>query len=114
MAAVLVVGALAFVGVRLERLGARGGGDPDHPAHPGGRLRPRSSLPWTKNGQSAIAVPSVGIDVQSGPEQAVPIASLTKMMTAYIILRDHPLTVGQNGPSITITQADLNDYDTTR
>jgi serine-type D-Ala-D-Ala carboxypeptidase (penicillin-binding protein 5/6) len=69
------------------------------------------SLPWPTLGESAIDVPSIGIDVASGPEQPVPVASLTKMMTAYIILHDHPLRVGQNGPRITITQAALNDYD---
>ena len=37
-------------------------------------------------------------------------ASLTKLMTAYVILHDHPLKMGQLGPSITVTQADVNDY----
>jgi D-alanyl-D-alanine carboxypeptidase (penicillin-binding protein 5/6) len=74
------------------------------------------ALPWPTTGQAAFAVPSIGDDVTSGPETPVPIASLTKMMTAYIILHDHPLAVGQNGPTITITQADFNDYngDTTQ
>jgi D-alanyl-D-alanine carboxypeptidase (penicillin-binding protein 5/6) len=71
-----------------------------------------ASLPWSPVGESAVSVPSVGVDVPSGPEHPVPIASLTKMMTAYIILRDHPLRVGKNGPKITINQAELNDYDT--
>ncbi len=69
------------------------------------------SLPWPTTGQAAIAVPSIGIDVTSGPEQPVPIASLTKMMTAYLILRDHPLLAGENGPHITMTQADLDDFE---
>ncbi len=70
------------------------------------------ALPWPATGQSAIAVPAIGIDVTSGPEQAVPIASLTKMMTAYLILRDHPLGPDQNGPNITMTQTDLDDFET--
>jgi serine-type D-Ala-D-Ala carboxypeptidase (penicillin-binding protein 5/6) len=70
------------------------------------------ALPWPAAGQSAVAVPAIGIDVTSGPEQAVPIASLTKMMTAYLILRDHPLQPGENGPDITMTQADLDDFET--
>jgi len=69
------------------------------------------SMPWSPVGESAVAVPSVGIDVPSGPEHSVPIASLTKMMTAYVVLHDHPLAVGQDGPKITINQAELNDYD---
>jgi serine-type D-Ala-D-Ala carboxypeptidase (penicillin-binding protein 5/6) len=68
------------------------------------------TLPWAPTGQSAIAVPSIGIDVESAPEHPAPIASLTKMMTAYVILHDYPLKLGQSGPTITITQADVNDY----
>jgi D-alanyl-D-alanine carboxypeptidase (penicillin-binding protein 5/6) len=71
---------------------------------------PANALPWPATGQAAIAVPSVGIDVASGPEHAAPIASLTKIMTAYIILHDHPIGMHQNGPNITMTQADLDDF----
>jgi serine-type D-Ala-D-Ala carboxypeptidase (penicillin-binding protein 5/6) len=67
-------------------------------------------LPWPPTGEAAVAVPSIGVDQASGPEQSVPIASLTKMMTAYVILHDHPLAPGANGPNIVISQADLDDY----
>ena len=30
-------------------------------------------------------------------------------MTAYVVLRDHPLQVGQDGPTITLTDADVDD-----
>jgi D-alanyl-D-alanine carboxypeptidase (penicillin-binding protein 5/6) len=68
------------------------------------------TLPWPTTGQAAVAVPSIGIDVASGPEQPVPVASLTKMMTAYVVLQDHPLTLDQPGPTITVNQADVDDY----
>ena len=68
-------------------------------------------LPWPTTGQAAVAVPSVGIDVTSGPETPVPIASLTKMMTAFVILHDHPIGPVQNGPSLTMSQTDVNDFD---
>jgi hypothetical protein len=42
---------------------------------------------------------------------SVPIASLTKMANAVVILRDHPLAPGTEGPTITITQADAAEYD---
>jgi serine-type D-Ala-D-Ala carboxypeptidase (penicillin-binding protein 5/6) len=71
---------------------------------------PARTLPWPKTGQAAVAVPSIGIDVASAPEHAAPIASLTKMMTAYIVLRDHPLRRLQNGPRLTMTQTDVNDF----
>ncbi|MGA2305442.1 MAG: hypothetical protein ABSH29_14730 [Acidimicrobiales bacterium] len=68
-------------------------------------------LPWPTTGQAAVAVPSVGVDVTSGPETPVPIASLTKMMTAYVVLHDHPIGPAQNGPSVTMSQTDVNDFD---
>ncbi len=68
------------------------------------------SLPWPGSGQAAVAIPSIGVDEPSGPEKPEPVASLTKLMTAYVILHDHPLKMGQLGPSITVTQADVNDY----
>jgi len=32
-------------------------------------------------------------------------------MTAYLVLRDHPLRLGQDGPTITLTDADVADTD---
>jgi D-alanyl-D-alanine carboxypeptidase (penicillin-binding protein 5/6) len=69
-------------------------------------------LPWAPTGQSAIAIPAIGVGPVSGPEQPVPMASLTKMMTAYVVLHDHPLSPDQDGPSVTITQVDLDDFET--
>jgi D-alanyl-D-alanine carboxypeptidase (penicillin-binding protein 5/6) len=68
-------------------------------------------LPWPSKGQGAIAVPSIGLTAQSGPEAPVPIASLTKMTTAVVILEDHPLPPGAQGPSITVTSGDMAEYD---
>jgi D-alanyl-D-alanine carboxypeptidase (penicillin-binding protein 5/6) len=39
----------------------------------------------------------------------VPIASVAKVMTAYVVLRDHPLEAGQEGPRITLTEEDAVD-----
>jgi len=69
-------------------------------------------MPWPATGEAAVAIPSIGYSAESGPEQSVPIASMTKVMTAYIVLKDHPLTPGQDGPDITITPADAADYTT--
>jgi serine-type D-Ala-D-Ala carboxypeptidase (penicillin-binding protein 5/6) len=68
-------------------------------------------LPWPVVGQGAISVPSIGYADQSGPESAVPIASLTKMTTAVVILRDHPLALGASGPTITITPGMAAQFD---
>jgi serine-type D-Ala-D-Ala carboxypeptidase (penicillin-binding protein 5/6) len=40
----------------------------------------------------------------------VPIASLTKMMTAYLILHDHPLKLGESGPSLRMNAADVAEW----
>jgi D-alanyl-D-alanine carboxypeptidase (penicillin-binding protein 5/6) len=63
-------------------------------------------LPWPATGEAAIAIPELGVSVESGPEAGVPIASLTKIMTAYLILRDHPIAPDAQGPMLTLTAAD--------
>ena len=68
---------------------------------------------WPGYGQAAI---QVGLaQVQAGPNQhPAPIASVAKVMTAYLVLRAHPLLLGQDGPSITLTDADVADTDDRR
>lgn len=68
-------------------------------------------LPWPGKGQGAIAIPSLGYAQQSGPELPVPIASLTKLATAVVVLNDHPVPAGAGGPAITVTAADVAEYD---
>jgi serine-type D-Ala-D-Ala carboxypeptidase (penicillin-binding protein 5/6) len=68
---------------------------------------------WPEHGQAAIQVGRA--QIQPGPNQhASAIASLAKMMTAYLVLRDHPLRRGQDGPAITLTDADVADTDRRR
>lgn len=69
-------------------------------------------LIWPKVGQAAVAVRGVGMVGRSPRERRVPIASLTKMMTAFVVLRDHPLSPGQSGPLIRITASDVAIYET--
>ncbi len=66
---------------------------------------------WPVSGQGALAIPAVGYADQSGPEQPVPIASLTKMTTAVVVLRDHPVPLGSSGPTITITPDEAAQFD---
>ncbi len=67
------------------------------------------TLPWPAVGEGAVAVPGRGLLMQSGPETSVPIASLTKIMTAYLVLRDHPLSPTAQGPGVTMTTNDQNE-----
>ena len=69
-----------------------------------------AALPWPAKGSAAVAVGDQGAVRTSGSTAAAPIASLAKMMTAYLVLQAHPLPTGQPGPSITITGADVQAY----
>jgi D-alanyl-D-alanine carboxypeptidase (penicillin-binding protein 5/6) len=69
------------------------------------------SLPWPSQGQGAVSIPALGFSAQSGSESSVPIASLTKMTNALVILHDHPVAAGADGPAITITADDMAQYD---
>jgi serine-type D-Ala-D-Ala carboxypeptidase (penicillin-binding protein 5/6) len=72
------------------------------------------STVWPAYGQAAF-VKTGQSRVQAGPNQhAAAIASVAKVMTAYLVLRDHPLGPGQDGPTITLTDADVADTDRRR
>ncbi|HEY2327461.1 MAG TPA: hypothetical protein VGH52_08265 [Gaiellaceae bacterium] len=85
--------------IRTERSGVLGAAVP--------------STVWPAYGQAAFI--ESGQSLQAGPNQhEAPIASIAKVMTAYLVLRDHPLRVGQEGPVITLTDADVDDADRRR
>ena len=68
---------------------------------------PAPALPFPKGGQATVGVLGVGTMGSSGGDASLPVASLTKMMTATVILADHPLAEGDEGPLIGITAADV-------
>ncbi|MFD0348871.1 hypothetical protein ACFQ0M_28155 [Kitasatospora aburaviensis] len=59
-------------------------------------------LAWPAKGQSAAEVVGVGSLGSSGTEAPASIASVTKVMNAYLILQAHPLKKGESGPKITV------------
>jgi D-alanyl-D-alanine carboxypeptidase (penicillin-binding protein 5/6) len=68
---------------------------------------------WPADGQTAVQIGQS--QVQAGPNQhAAAIASVAKVMTAYVVLRDHPLRPGEDGPTITLSDADVADTDRRR
>ncbi|MGH9100809.1 MAG: D-alanyl-D-alanine carboxypeptidase family protein [Acidimicrobiales bacterium] len=67
-------------------------------------------LPWPTTGEAAVDVPAVGYRAQSGREEPVPVASLTKIMTAYVVLEDHPLAPGSMGPRVEVTAGDAHQF----
>jgi D-alanyl-D-alanine carboxypeptidase (penicillin-binding protein 5/6) len=74
---------------------------------PGGEA---ARLAWPPQGQAAIALPGRGMVGVHGATRPTPIASVAKVMTAYVVLRDHPLRAGDQGPPITVTPADVAAY----
>lgn len=60
---------------------------------------------------SAItAVGREGVLAQSGSTDALPMASITKIVTALTVLDAHPLAAGESGPTVTMTSADAALY----
>ncbi|KUN21343.1 D-alanyl-D-alanine carboxypeptidase [Streptomyces antibioticus] len=65
----------------------------------------KADVPWPATGQAALEVQGIGSFGSSGEQKPVPIASVAKVMTAYLILRDHPLKGDAKGPMIKVDQA---------
>lgn len=65
---------------------------------------------WPASGQAAVEVEGLPPLGSSGGAAPQPIASLAKIMTAYLALQDAPLKPGQQGYTVTISAADVADY----
>jgi D-alanyl-D-alanine carboxypeptidase (penicillin-binding protein 5/6) len=70
------------------------------------RRSPLLKLPFPAKGEGALAAMGSGVLAASPRERPVPIASMTKMMTAYLTLEAHPLAGQQQGPTEHFTAAD--------
>lgn len=93
VAGTVALGAL----VTLGAVTGTGGHGPVSPQSP--------SLAWPAEGQTSIHVAGLGVRNAPGPRGAqkpVPLASVTKVMTAYVVLRDHPIPPGGTGSRITV------------
>jgi D-alanyl-D-alanine carboxypeptidase (penicillin-binding protein 5/6) len=75
-------------------------------ALPGAAPRPD----WPGRAEAAVGLPGIGLLGAHGGGRPVPIASLAKIMTAYVVLGDHRLPAGGSGPAITVTAADAAAY----
>ncbi len=121
---VVAPGATSFAGdSRLPRVGRHlqpgsPDGPPEKPLAPVAQPRLEAervigtapTLPWPGKGSAAVYVDGFGFLGTHGDEAPRPIGSTAKIMTALLILEDHPLALGQPGPEVTITQQDVADY----
>ncbi|MFG3259376.1 serine hydrolase [Streptomyces sp. NPDC048172] len=69
----------------------------------------KPSMPWPSEGQAVVDVDGLGSLGSYGKEKPVPIASVAKVMTAYVILRDHPVKKGTTGAKIPVDQKAEDD-----
>ncbi|GAA2650287.1 hypothetical protein GCM10010425_73340 [Streptomyces spororaveus] len=67
------------------------------------------SVPWPAKGQGAVRVSGSGDIGTFGEQKPVPTASVAKVMTAYVILKGHPLRKADPGPDITIDAKTVAD-----
>ncbi|GGY17606.1 D-alanyl-D-alanine carboxypeptidase [Streptomyces xanthochromogenes] len=68
------------------------------------------SLPWPSEGQAVVDINGLGRMGTYGEMKPLPIGSVAKVMTTYLVLRDHPLKAGDKGPSIPVDQKAQDDY----
>jgi D-alanyl-D-alanine carboxypeptidase (penicillin-binding protein 5/6) len=78
---------------------------------PSGAAAPRlGAVAWPADGVSAADIGGRGVVAGPGAARPVPIASVAKVMTAYVVLHDHPLPAGGPGPDITVEPREAAAY----
>jgi len=68
------------------------------------------AIPWPAQGKAALAVDGLGDVGTAGGAAPAPMASTAKVMTALLTLEAHPLALGQAGPVLTVSRADVNTF----
>ena len=71
---------------------------------------PPAEPAWPAQGEAAIALDGVPGELSSSAAAPESIASITKIVTALVVLDRLPLARGEQGPSYGFTQADSADY----
>ncbi len=111
----LVVVTAAIIGTLVYQSASSSATSPPQPgpARPSPvtpRNGPLGTIAWPASGVSAAGISGIGVLPGPGASRPVPIASVAKMMTAYIILRDHPLGAGEPGPPIVVQPGEAAAY----
>lgn len=68
------------------------------------------AIPWPSEGQAALEVQGLGSMGTFGAQKAEPIASVAKIMTAYVVLHDHPMKIGSTGAQLTVDAQAAADF----
>jgi serine-type D-Ala-D-Ala carboxypeptidase (penicillin-binding protein 5/6) len=104
-----------FAGVELKTSPPGAATSPPGTVTPGGgtaapRQERLASVSWPADGVSAADISGFGVVAGPGATRPVPIASVAKVMTAYVILHDHPLPSGGSGPDIAVQSSEAVAY----
>lgn len=71
--------------------------------------QPAAALSWPGFGASAVSVLDYpGVSESHGSTSSMPIASMTKTITALVVLSAKPIASGSQGANITFTQSDVD------
>jgi D-alanyl-D-alanine carboxypeptidase (penicillin-binding protein 5/6) len=65
---------------------------------------------WPSEGEATVAVEGIGSLGSTGGQKPVPIASVAKVMTGYLTLKQFPLKPGEEGFHVRITQAEVEEW----
>jgi D-alanyl-D-alanine carboxypeptidase (penicillin-binding protein 5/6) len=69
-----------------------------------------AAVSWPAYGVSAADISGFGVVAGPGATRPVPIASVAKVMTAYVVLHDHPLPANGPGPDIAVQSSEAAAY----
>ncbi len=69
-----------------------------------------AAVSWPADGVSAADISGFGVAAGPGATRPVPIASVAKVMTAYVVLHDHPLPANGSGPDIAVQSSEAAAY----
>lgn len=69
-----------------------------------------AKVPWPTTGQAAVGGEAGGAFAATPAARPRPIASVAKVMTALVVLDQKPLDPGAQGPAITVSAADVTEY----
>lgn len=70
----------------------------------------KTAITWPSLGQAAVGAVGYGVLDSNGAQLPVPTASIAKLITTVAVLKVKPIAAGQTGPTLTMTQADVDLY----
>jgi D-alanyl-D-alanine carboxypeptidase (penicillin-binding protein 5/6) len=73
-------------------------------------IQTASSLVWPSQGESAVGIVGSNVLDTNGVQSPKPTASTAKLITALMVLRAKPLSLNEQGPTLTMTQNDVDIY----